>query len=298
MISSNERKSPKKAKTSNAQEWRLLDASSFNKLLKRFTPFLGHLSRNQSIQYVLTDNQEPITFILLQDYFNDELHVSYPLLLPDLSIEVQNKFLYETYNYIRKYRSNKEIRLYVPVTHKDSINFFIRNGLIIKSELLRHEFDVLALSSFSFRDKSIKCRLANHEDLQLVIDLIKSDIQFKGLLSKIHDISEYIERTVLEPSRTLLLFKQKKLIGAAMPVLDEEDNIVLEFYAIRSGNEVAWKQLLVNLAKLCVSHGWNKRLTVFMNSFQHRAFPVIVDDLQVISNVEGFFFGLSNNNFS
>ncbi|MFX0050912.1 MAG: hypothetical protein ACFE8U_06405 [Candidatus Hermodarchaeota archaeon] len=298
MISSNERKLPKKAKTSNGQEWRVFDVSCFNKLLKSFTPFLGHLSRNQSIQYVLMDNQEPITFILLQDYFNDELHVGYPLVLPNLSIKAQNKFLNEIYNYIKNYRSKKEIRLYVPEAHKDSIDFFIKNGLVIKSELLRHEFDVLALSTFSFPEKSFKCRLANRADLKLVIDLIKSDIQFKGLLSKIHHIGEYIERIVLEPSRTLLIFEHKKLIGAAMPVLDEEDNIVLEFYAIRSGNEVAWKQLLVNLAKLCVSHGWNKKLTVFMNSFHHRVFPVIVDDLRVNSSVEGFFFGLSNNNFS
>ncbi|MFX0207980.1 MAG: hypothetical protein ACFFDT_18485 [Candidatus Hodarchaeota archaeon] len=298
MISSNEKKLPKKTKTINGQERRVFDVSSFTKLLKSFTPFLGHLNRNQSIQYVLIDNQEPITFILLQDYFNDELHVGYPLLLPNLSIEAQHKFLNEIYNYIKNYRSEKEIRLYVPVTHKDSIDFFIKNGLIIKSELLRHEFDVLAINSFSFLEKSFNCRFANRTDLHLLIDLIKSDIQFKGLLSKIHQIIEYIERIVLEPSRTLLIFKQKKLIGAAMPVLDEEDNIVLEFYAIKSGNEEVWKQLLVNLAKLCVSHGWNKKLTVFMNSFHNRVFPVIVDDLEVISSVEGFFFGLSNNNFS
>jgi hypothetical protein len=298
MISSNEKRLPKKTKMFTLQERGILNISNHIKVLRSFTPFLGNLSRNKSIHCILTDKHEPITYILLQDYFNNELHIGYPLTLPNLSTEVQNKFFNDVYNYIKKYRSNKEIRFYVPVEHKNTIDFFIKKGLIIKSELLRHEFELLTLSNFSISEKSIKSRLANKADLRFLIDLIKSDTQFKGLLSEINGITEYIERSVLDTGRTLLIFKQEKLIGAVMPVLDEEDDIVLEFYAIRSGNEVAWKPLLISLAKLCVLFGWNKKLIIFMNSYHHRVFPEIVDDLQVISSVEGFFFGLKNNNFS
>ncbi|MFX0185455.1 MAG: hypothetical protein ACFE95_20420 [Candidatus Hodarchaeota archaeon] len=297
MISSTNKKLPKETKTLPGQEWGINDVRNHNKIFRSFIPFIGNFNKIKTIHYIPTDNQKPVIYFLLQD-LNDEIHIGYPITLPKLSIEVQNKFYYEIFDYITKFKSKKEIRLYVPVEHENTIDFFIKRGLIIKSELLRHEFEVSTLSNFSISEESIKSRLAKKADLCFIVDLIKSDIQFKRLLSEINDITEYIERSVLGTGRTLLIFQQEKLIAAVMPVLDEEDDIVLEFYAIRSGNEVAWKPVLLSLAKLCVFFGWNKKLVIFMNSYHNRVFHEIVDNLQVLSSVEGFFFGLKNNNFS
>lgn len=215
------------------------------------------------VRYALNEEGKPLAYIQARDYPRiNETHLGYPWALPDCPKGVQDKLFDEMLEYIKQRDVTKEkaIRMNAEVQREEIVEFFKKKGLEVKSKAYRYEHDVREIAKKVYSEEEFTSRIATLEDVDLLVNLVKTDGRYVEQFSSDEDIANYFRNRVLKDGHAVLIFKDETLVMASAPLIfklpREEERLILRFHAYLSGNEQAYKPLIINIAKECVTTGY------------------------------------------
>lgn len=262
----------------------------------------------KTVRYAFDEDGQSLAYIQARDYENvEETHLGYPWALPSCPKEVQDKLFDEMLDYLKQREIAKEyaIRMNAAVDNKEILDFFKEKGLVEKSKGYRYEIDMNKVTKSDYEEKDFTTRLATSDDIDLLVDLIKADGRYLGQFASDEDITNYFRDRVLKGGQekgnnAVLVFKNDTLVMASAPLLfqapgEEEERLILRFHAFRSGNEQAYKPLIVNLVKECVSNNYatDKPISTFIGS-RDSEFATILEEYHPNKVITGIVFGLED----
>ncbi|UCG04164.1 MAG: hypothetical protein JSW11_09290 [Candidatus Heimdallarchaeota archaeon] len=260
----------------------------------------------KTVKYALDEEGNILAYIQARDYETvEETHLGYPWALTNCPQEVQDKLFDEMLDYIKKRELAKKyaIRMNASVDDKNIVDFFKGKGLVEKTRGYRYEIDVNEVNKSEYTGKEFSTRLATPGDVDLLVDLIKADGRYVGQFGSDKDIIDYFKDRVLKDgeekgNKAVLVFKDDTLVMASAPLVfkapgDDEERLILRFHAFRAENEQAYKPLIHDIAKVCVSnnYGTEKPLGVFIGD-RDTEFSTILEEYNPNKVVTGIGFGL------
>ncbi len=262
----------------------------------------------KTARYALDEDGKPLAYIQARDYESvEETHLGYPWALPSCPKEVQDKLFDEMLDYLKQREIAKDyaIRMNAAADNKEILDFFKGKGLVEKSRGYRYEIDMNEVAKSDYEEKDFTIRLATIDDVDLLVDLIKADGRYLGQFASDEDIVNYFRDRVLKDGQekgnnAVLVFKNDTLVMASAPLLfqapgEEEKRLILRFHAFRSGNEEAYKSLIVNIAKECVSNNYatDKPISTFIGP-RDSEFATILEEYKPNKVITGISFGLED----
>lgn len=260
----------------------------------------------KTVRYALDEEGNPLAYIQARDYeIGEETHLGYPWALPNCPKEVQDKLFDEMLDYVKQREIAKKyaIRMNASVDDKKVMDFFKGKGLVEKSRGYRYEMDIKEVTKSEYTEKDFSTRLATPDDVDLLVDLIKADGRYLGQFGSDKDISDYFKDRVLKDAqekgnKAVLVFKGDTPVMASAPLVfktpgEDEERLILRFHAFRAGNEQAFKPLIIDIAKVCVSnnYGTDKKLGHFIGE-DDSEFAAILEEYNPNKVLTGIGFGL------
>ncbi|MFX0185454.1 MAG: hypothetical protein ACFE95_20415 [Candidatus Hodarchaeota archaeon] len=255
----------------------------------------------KTVQYAFSEDGELLAYIQARDYQNvEETHIGYPWAGEKCPKEVQDRLFNEMLQYIKQRKETMTIRAEATVEREDIIDFFNEKGMVEKSRGYRYDLKLEDISKDEYTEKEYNTRLATPEDISLLVDLIKAFGNYEGQFSSDEDIVNYFKDRVFKDGHVVLVFKEDTLVMASAPLIFQLPNVegkrlILRFHAYLSGNEAAYKPLLIAIAKECVSTGYgtDKSLSTFIGS-RDSIFEEILESYNPSKVITGFSFGLKD----
>ncbi|MFX0124160.1 MAG: hypothetical protein ACFFAE_11030 [Candidatus Hodarchaeota archaeon] len=260
----------------------------------------------KTVKYAFDEEGNLLAYIQARDYESvEETHLGYPWALPNCPKEVQDKLFDEMLEYIKQRDIAKKyaIRMNTSVDNNKIMDFFKGKGLVEKTRGYRYEVDVNEVNKSDYSEKDFSTRLATLNDVDLLVDLVKADGRYVGQFGSDKDISDYFKDRVLKDgeekgNKAVMVFKDDTLVMASAPLVfkapeDDEERLILRFHAFRGGNEQAYKPLIINIAKVCVSnnYGTDKPLSTFIGE-RDTEFSTILEEYNPNKVLTGIGFGL------
>lgn len=260
----------------------------------------------KTVRYAFDEEGKPLAYIQARDYKAvEETHLGYPWALENCPKEVQDKLFDEVLEYIKKREIAQKypILMNASVDNKKVMDFFKGKGLVEKTRGYRYEIDLKEITKSEYTKKDFTTRLATPDDVDLLVDLIKADGRYLGQFGSDKDIADYFKDRVLKDgeekgNKAVLVFKDDTLVMASAPLVlkapgDDEERLILRFQGFRPGNEQAYKPLIIEIAKVCVSnkYGTDKPLSVFIGD-RDSEFSTILEAYSPNKVVTGIGFGL------
>ncbi len=218
--------------------------------------------------YALTETGEPLAYVQATDSTSHigRTHISYPWALPACPVEVQEKIFDEVLEYLLQRVQTLEITAPLIINVEgieERISFFQRKGFIEKERLYYYSYDFNIEEVCNWENQSFISRIASSADLEKLIELCQVDPNWQFLTREV--ATNYFKNKVLKDGGVVLIFDNNQVVatGAVLRVQPgtsvlsgDEERILLRFSAVRPGNQLAWKQMLIELAKECVKSGW------------------------------------------
>jgi hypothetical protein len=225
----------------------------------------------KTVRYAFTEDKTPLAYIQARDYSEvGETHLGYPWALKSCPEEVQHKLFDEMLAYLKTRDSELPIRVNVAVSNENIVNFVSKKEQLTKvGKSYRREFDVHKLKTHTATDMGFTTRKATNDDVDILVNLIKTDGRYSGQFSEDAEIAKYFSERVLPDDHCYLVFKDDKLVMASAPLItklpgDSEERLILRFHSYLPDHETAFEPLLIEIAKECVSAGLDtKPLSVF-----------------------------------
>ncbi len=260
----------------------------------------------KTVRYALDESGSPLAYIQARDYESaEEIHIGYPWALPNCPKEVQDKLFNEMLDYIkqRKIAEKYAIRANASVDDTKVMEFFKGKGLVEKTKGYRYEIDVNEVNKSEYTERDFSTRLATYDDVGLLVDLIKADGRYLGQFGSDKDITDYFKDRVLKDAeekgnKAVMVFKDDTLVMASAPLVfkapgEDEERLILRFHAFRPENEQAYKPLIINIAKVCVTnkYGTDKPLSVFIGE-RDTEFSTVLEKYNPNKVLTGIGFGL------
>ncbi|MFW9905329.1 MAG: hypothetical protein ACFFFH_13395 [Candidatus Thorarchaeota archaeon] len=260
----------------------------------------------KTVQYAFDEDGKPLAYIQARDYEAiEETHLGYPWALENCPKEVQDKLFNDMLDYIKKREMAKKyaIRMNASVDNKNVMDFFKGKGLVERTRGYRYEIDVNKINKSEYIGKDFTTRLASPDDVDLLVDLIKTDGRYLGQFGSDKDIADYFSDRVLKDAeekgnKAVMVFKGDKLVMASAPLIfkapgDDEERLILRFHAYLTDNELAYEPLIIEIAKVCVSNNYEtvKPLSVFIGE-RDTEFGKILDKYNPNKILTGIGFGL------
>ena len=225
-------------------------------------------------KYALTKEGEPLAYITSWQSNSEpgSYGIGYPWSLPNCPKDVKIKMFKEQLNYLKSKKDLKRIRTAVVVaskTAKDQIRFFEENGFVEDESVVRFnkDFDVKSLSKITVNTKAatLKVRIATNDDVDILIDLVKSDKQLGNYFPTREAAKGYFEGRVLKDGHAVILFDKDIAVAASALLKMDPDNFIVRadseriiprFVAIRPSYRYAYDRLLAELAKEALVAKW------------------------------------------
>ncbi len=261
----------------------------------------------KTVRYAVDEEGKPLAYIQARDYENEkETHLGYPWALSDCPAEVQDKLFDEMLDYLAQREIAKEydLRMNTDSRREEIVQFFKKKRLEVKSKSHRYRIDLNKVSKTDYTDEEYTTRIATPDDLDLLINLLKTDNRYSGQFGSDKELSDYFKDRVLKDGQekgnnaVLVFDKDKSLVMASAPLLfnlprEEEESLILRFYSYLEKNERAYKPLIIKIAKECVSTGYctDKPLIEFLGPRDTEQ-AGILEEYQPIKEVSGLSFGL------
>jgi hypothetical protein len=256
----------------------------------------------KTVQYAITEDGQLLAYIQARDYSSvEETHIGYPWSVGEkCPKEVQDRLFNEMLKYIKQRKETMTIRANAPVEREDIIDFFKEKGLVEKTRGFRYELKLEELSKDDYKGQEYTTRLATPEDIPLLVDLIKAFGNYEGQFNSDEDIVNYFKDRVFKDGHAILVLKDDILVMASAPLIFQLPNVegerlILRFHAYLSGNEAAYKPLLIAIAKECVSTGYgtDKPLSTFIGP-RDSIFEDILENYNPTKVLTSFSFGLED----
>ncbi|MFW9996068.1 MAG: hypothetical protein ACFFD4_28770 [Candidatus Odinarchaeota archaeon] len=254
----------------------------------------------KTVCYAMTGDGKMLAYIQARDYPEvKETHIGFPWALPDCPEGVQDKLFDDMLAYIRKRQETMTIRANAPASRQEIVDFFKKKGLVEKTRGYRYNINLNKASKKEYSGE-FTTRIATNSDLNLLVDLIKADGRYSGQFPSDTDIVNYFKDRVLKDGHAVMVFKDKNLVMASAPLVftivgDDEASLILRFHSYLPGHESAYKPLITNVAKECVTtdYGTDKPLSVFIGP-DDGEFARILDDYGPEKEVTIYGFGLED----
>ncbi|MFX0015873.1 MAG: hypothetical protein ACFE98_14895 [Candidatus Hermodarchaeota archaeon] len=262
----------------------------------------------KTVRYALDKEGNPLAYIQARDYDSvEETHLGYPWALPNCPKEIQDKLFDEMLEYIkhREIATKYDILMNASVDNEKVMEFFKGKGLVEKIRGYRYEIDVNEVNKSEYTGEEYTTRLATMDDLNLLVDLIKADGRYLGQFNSDEDIANYFKDRVLKDgeekgNKAVMVFKGDTLVMASAPLVlkapgEEEERLILRFHSYLPENEQAFKPLIIDIAKVCVSnnYGTDKPLSHVISD-RDTEFSSILDEYNPTKVLTGIGFGLKD----
>ncbi len=253
--------------------------------------------------YALTEDGDPLAYVQATDSSSHigRTHISYPWALLGCPAEAQEKIFDEVFEYLLQREQTFEITapLVINVEGVDKrIEFFQRKGFFEKERMYyySYDFNINEVCNWEIANEiqSFTCRAATLGDLEKLIELCQIDPNWQFLTKEV--ATNYFRDRVLKDGNTVLIFHNNQVVatGAILRVhpgtsvlSGDEERILLRFSAVRPGYQLAWKQMLIELAKECVKLGW-AHIPLRVNFRFYASSTVAVNLAKLISELDDF----------
>lgn len=203
--------------------------------------------------------------------------IGFPWAISECQPEVQEKLFDDISTYISQKKEPKEFHYWIRHDWEHVIKFFLRKGFTREREGLIFDFNVLEVSKIVEEESPFTSRVATIDDLDLLVEITRIDKILKTFMTK-EAMIDYFSNKVLADGHAVLIFKDKQIVCASAPLKNSDqengDHILLRFTATRKGYETAWKSLIIEIAKECVSSRpeWNNNpLRVYVEAGSKQA---------------------------
>ncbi len=222
------------------------------------------------VRYAFDENSEPLAYIQARKE-KKSFAIGYPWALPSCPPEVQEKLFNEMLDYIKQ-KNPHEISYWLKSTWKDQISFFTSRGFVRQVEGFGYDFDVSAVSKLEIPDQTFTSRIASDDDFDLLLEIAKVDEDLKKVYTE-EWFKNYFKDKVLPDGHCVLVFQDNLIVCASAPLkewpdkTEADDYMILRFTATRPGYINAWKTLIIDVTRECVTTGWTEKpLRVFADS--------------------------------
>ncbi|MFW9916220.1 MAG: hypothetical protein ACFFGZ_11490 [Candidatus Thorarchaeota archaeon] len=255
----------------------------------------------KTVRYALDKDGKMIAYVQARDYPTvEETHLGYPWALPECPPAVQDKIFDELLAYIKDRKETLKIRIPVAIENEKGVAFFKKKGLVEAERFYTYsvDLDVTETSKLEI-DEAFTCRPAIEDDLELLIELAKTDPN--AAFSDEAQWTEYFKDRVFEQAKSgetarypILIFHKDQLVAASAPlrmqpdgrfVTGDQEKIIFRFQLTRPGFVHAWQTLAVEIAKECVAAGWTDVPLLANTGFSSEA-PLTALIAATQSNVE------------
>ena len=212
------------------------------------------------IRYSFKEDGSPLAYIQTRvteatENTKRRTWIGYPWAAEDCP-EVQEKLYSEMFEYIKQRDPENEIVMgYISDCFTEPISFAKSKGFEIIDEVVQYAIDVQKASEIESQGFTV--RIATIEDLDALVELVKSDPDTKDAFPNEEAWISYFKDRVLPDGHTVLLLKDNQLVCAGAPLKGlVEDGIIIRFSAVRPGFEDARKDLIVEISKHNIESGW------------------------------------------
>lgn len=257
----------------------------------------------KTISYAFSEKDELLAYIQARDYLQiKETHLGYPWATTNCSAEVQDKLFDEMLDYVKQRDEAKEltIRMNAPTRRQDIVDFFKKRNVKVMSKGYRYNFDVKEIAKSDYSKDDYTSRLCTEEDLDILMNLLKTDGRFSGQFSSDEDLENYFKERVFKDGHAILIFKDEQLVMASAPLIfklpndDDRESLIFRFHSFLEGHEAAFKLLLMSIAKECVAtnYGVDKPLAFFASDTGSKDIVTVLESYNSEKTQTGLSFGL------
>ncbi len=214
----------------------------------------------QGIRYAIKDDKTPLAYIqtrVTEGESEKRTYLGYPWAINDCPPQVQERLFDEMFEYVKtKNPGNRIFMGYWLETWSDPIEFAKSKGFEIVDENPQYSLDIKKAGKAN--ESSFTSRLATENDLNIIVDLIKSDPIVNKFFPNEAAISGYLKDRVLPDGHTILIFKDEELVCSGAPLKGfSPDGVILRFSSVNPKYEVAWNVLIIELCKHMIELDWN-----------------------------------------
>lgn len=258
----------------------------------------------QTVRYAFIDDDKMLSYIQARvRHQSKEIHLGFPWALEGCPVGVQDKLFDEMLEYTKKKYENYKIRVNINVKPKENVDFIKKRGFIEKNRWLVQYLDLQQISESEYNQSRYTSRNGTEKDLELLVDLIKSDKRYNSAFKTEEDIINYLNGKVIVDGHLVLVFEDDVLVGASAPLIfkppgQDKENIILRFAAFRNNDPEVFKPLLIEVARECLAtdYGTDKAIAVYTDSMDTPAEQVkVVESFEPKSEVIFYYFYLENN---
>jgi hypothetical protein len=244
-------------------------------------------------RYALTEDGKPLAYTTARDSTSrpGTTYIGYPWAMDGCPPDAQEKIFKELFDYLVHRRETTVISTTLVFGSKifdEQLHFFKEKGFVESEGLYRYnlDYDVQKASKMKMtRDiKPFGTRLATPEDVEVLVELCQSDPYIRRAFPSETAMRTYFKDRVLKAGHAVLVTKGDTVVAASAPLrlkpegiflTGKDEKIIMRFTAIRPGYTQAWKRLLIEVAKECVTAGWTDiplRATFSFTSSANTAF--------------------------
>lgn len=252
-----------------------IQATIYNEALRKYGKYVSvttdqikqrYKSENPDplgIRYAIKDDQTPLAYIqtrVTEGETEKRTYLGYPWAINDCPPKVQEKLFDEMLEFIKSRDPESTIVMgYWLDTWTDPIKFAKKKEFIVIDENPQYILDPLKVSKSSY--VSYTSRIATEEDLNIIVNLIKSDPIVNIFFPNEAAISSYLKDRVLPDGHTILIFKDDLLVCSGAPLKGfSEDGVILRFSSVIPDFENAWNALIIEICKNMILQGWQEPL--------------------------------------
>ncbi|MHA1906889.1 MAG: hypothetical protein ACW98Y_06320 [Candidatus Thorarchaeota archaeon] len=231
-----------------------------------------NIERDQKMtRYALTDDGSPLAYVTCRDSSSEEgrTYIGYPWKLSDCPKEAQKKLFDEQLDYLKNREETKSIGSTVVMGSKiaeKQLKFLYKHGFREDDQIYfyNEDLDAKKVSKWELNEEesSYSAKTATVDDVKGLMELIQSDPYIRNAFPNEDALKTYLVDRVLKDGHAVIVIKDDKMVAASAalkitpdsPFLSgDEDRYIMRFAAMRPGYKGAWKRLVVEIAKECVS---------------------------------------------
>ncbi len=215
----------------------------------------------KGIRYAFKDDDTPLAYIQTRVTEGDDekrTYIGYPWVINECPLEVQEKLFDEMLKYIKTRDTNSKIVMgLLRDSWIDAIEFTKSKGFMLVDENPQYSIDVSKVNNVE--QTKYLSRKATEDDLNIMVDLIKSDPIANKFFPNDEAISGYFKNSVLPDGHTILIFCEDQLVSSGAPLKGFfQDGVILRFSSLRPKFEDAWNILIVEICKHMCKENWQE----------------------------------------
>ncbi len=222
-------------------------------------------------RYALKEDGSPLAYVTCRDSSSEpgRTYIGYPWKLSDCPEEVQKKLYDEQLEFLKNRDETKSIGSTVVMASRiaeTQLKFLHKHGFREDDQIYNYnrDLDVKKVSKWELTEEesSYTAKAATEDDVEGLMELIRSDAYIRNAFPNEDAMKSYLVDRVLKDGHAVVILKGDIMVAASAalkitpdsPILSgDEDRYIMRFTAQRPGYKGAWKRLVVEIAKECVT---------------------------------------------